>query len=130
MATGQRVETPGSGDSSNRMDKKFLQVVQEVIQRNEEEKKKKEEEEKKRSDDREKKNNEKNKKEADQRTICQGMIHGRCNFGWNGKGCSHYHPKYCKVFYSSNGFICHDDNCSAHHPNVCHTYDRWWNKYW
>ena len=70
-----------------------------------------------------KKNNETNKME-----VCQGMTHGRCNFGWNGKGCSHFHPKPCRVFYTSNGFICEDNDCKAvkHHPQICYTVAKWW----
>ena len=55
-----------------------------------------------------------------------GLLFGKCAFGWNGRGCSHRHPKVCRVFYNTNGVLCEDMDCRAqrHHPQVCHTVNR------
>ena len=91
----------------------FIHLVQEAMQGRLPQVTQGEEEEKTKEEERVKFNNEKNKKE-----VCQGLTHGRCHFGWNGKGCSHSHPKPCRVYYTSNGFLCEDNKCRAlkHHP--------------
>ena len=35
-------------------------------------------------------NNEKNNKK-EEKEVCQGLLHGRCHFGWNGRGCFFFH---------------------------------------
>ena len=72
-------------------------------------------------------NNEKNNKKDD-REVCQGLLYGRCSFGWNGRGCSYFHPKPCRVYYNTNRVMCEDKECRTlkHHPAVCHTVAKGW----